>query len=815
MNKLVGVLGACLSVSLACATEAEFNEIFLHQSAGQSKADLSRFRYGNPISAGEYLADVYVNNAFRGQTLLKFVEVSQNPMQGLCWSPNLLETLQIKPEAVVQEPSNSQCVAAMSATKQLSFAFDIANHRLDVSIPQALMVIHPRGYIPRSRWQSGVPAAFLRYQFNGYDNQIANKHNHQQFLGLQAGANLGTWSLRHQGSLSWRDHKRSDYRYHQVYLQRDIDQINGRLRVGDFSTQSPLLDNFAMRGVSLASDVRMLPSSQTGFAPQIQGIANSNARVRVRQNDSIIYETSVGAGPFVISDLYAFSSALGDLTVEVLEADGSKNVFSVPFFATSHMLRPRQLRYYAAMGYYRSQSTIANTPLLHSSLHYGVNNHLTAQAGVIANQDYQVASLGGVWGNKLGAWSADLQSSRANIAPQTINSSKLTLGYSKHFSQSKTYVAADMVRHFSRWQTQPAQVFLPKQQSGNEQPLKNQYRLSLSQQLGDKLGGVAVSGVFNDYWQGKDYYSYQLAYSNFFKKIQYRLGASRSYNASKAKAENAFFVSAFIPFGDFGTDSKKMSLSASYNHTPQGSSTQVGFGQSFGKQNQYDYSLSFGKHSDRQPVVSGSVNALLPMAKVGLSASKQNDSTQYSYAVSGAIIAYQHGVALNNDLSDTFAIIRAKNAKGTPILNNSGSKIDRWGNGIVSYLTPYQLNRVAIDAEGLPDDVEISATGKELVPRANTTNVVEFQTQSGQSVLFDIQRPQGLPPLTTPAYDDHHNIVGYVLQDGRLLARLDNTQGKITLTWQDDGEQRCVFDYELSAQDRQAIQIYPVACSSH
>lgn len=812
MKKVVGALSACLSISLAHAIEAEFNEAFLHQSSGQSKIDLERFRYGNPISAGDYLADIYVNNEFRGQMLLKFIEVTKDPMQGLCWSPQLLEILDVQPQAVLQEPSDGQCISAINATDQLSFNFDVSTHRLDVSIPQALMVIYPRGYIPRSRWQSGVPATFLRYQFNGYHNDANNNDSQNQFLGLQFGANLGAWSLRHQGSMSWNNHQKSDYRRYQTYIQRDIDQINGRLRIGDLTTQSPLLDNFNIRGVSLVSDVRMLPSSQTGYAPEIRGIAKSNARVRVLQNDNIIYETSVGAGPFIISDLYALSSSLGDLTVEVLESDGSKNLFDVPFFVASNMLRPRQFRYHGAMGYYRSQNQIGDKPLLHGSVQYGVNNQFTAQAGIIAHQDYQSATVGGIWSSKLGALSADMQTSHLKSGQKAVTANQVDFGYSRYFDSSKTYLSADMVHFFSKHYLEPTRVFLSQDNAINEQSLKNQYRLSLSQRLTDKLGSVYLSGVLNDYWRGKDYYSYQVGYSNFYKKFQYRFGLSRSYNVTKDKPENAFFVNLSIPFLDVGTKDSRVSISSNYQHTPQGDYSQLSFSQSFGERNQYDYTVAVDKQDYQKPSIFGSVNASLPVARVGASVSQHNNDKQYTYSINGAIIAYKHGVILNNDISDTFAIIRAKNAQGTPIVNSSGSTIDRWGNGVASYLSPYRLNHVAIDVQGLPDDVEISATGKELVPRANTTNLIEFETQSGQSVIFDIERQDGVPPLTTPAYDEQNNIVGYVLQDGRLLARLNNTKGTIKLNWQDNGEKQCMFDYELNTQDKQPIQIYPIRC---
>lgn len=169
-------------------------------------------------------------------------------------------------------------------------------------------------------------------------------------------------------------------------------------------------------------------------------------------------------------------------------------------------------------------------------------------------------------------------------------------------------------------------------------------------------------------------------------------------------------------------------------------------------------------------------------------------------------MAHKHGVTLANNLSDTFAIVRAKGAKGTPIIGGNGNKIDRFGNGVVSYLSPYQINRVAIDANHLPDDVEIEATAKELIPRANTTHFVEFATQVGRLVLFDVDNVS-LPPLAQ-AYDADGNVIGQVVQDGRVLVRVANNAGQVKLAWSDG---KCVIDYDIKDDSNELI-IYQGQC---
>ena len=58
-----------------------------------------------------------------------------------------------------------------------------------------------------------------------------------------------------------------------------------------------------MTGVKLETDTSMLPVSQQGFAPVVRGIANSDAKVTIKQNGYTIYQTNVSPGPFEIRDL--------------------------------------------------------------------------------------------------------------------------------------------------------------------------------------------------------------------------------------------------------------------------------------------------------------------------------------------------------------------------------------------------------------------------------------------------------------------------------------------------------------------------------
>ncbi|MCV5625921.1 fimbria/pilus outer membrane usher protein, partial [Escherichia coli] len=88
--------------------------------------------------------------------------------------------------------------------------------------------------------------------------------------------------------------------------------------------------SFQFRGAQLSSVPEMLPDSRRGYAPVVRGVANSNARVEVRQNGYTVYSTVVPPGPFALNDIHP-STLSGDLDVTVIEADGTRHNFTLPY----------------------------------------------------------------------------------------------------------------------------------------------------------------------------------------------------------------------------------------------------------------------------------------------------------------------------------------------------------------------------------------------------------------------------------------------------------------------------------------------------
>src|SRR5699024_425268 len=200
------------------------------------------------------------------------------------------------------------------------------------------------------------------------------------------------------------------------------------LTLGDSYTDGAVFDSFALRGVQLATDDRMLPQSRRGYAPVIRGTADTNAKVTIRQNGVELTETTVAPGPFVIDDLYPTGYG-GDIDVTVTEADGRQHRFSVPYASVAQLQRAGITRFGVAVGRMRNATWGDNPRVAQGTIQHGFSNLFTGYAGVQASDGYAAALIGGALNTRAGAFALDLTQAGVNLPghrAQTGQSVRLT-----------------------------------------------------------------------------------------------------------------------------------------------------------------------------------------------------------------------------------------------------------------------------------------------------------------------------------------------------------------------------------------------------
>jgi outer membrane usher protein len=811
--RIFAAVGLSQGVSVASATQmaaaqpVEFNEIFLQRHGGSS-IDVSRFNRGNVVMPGKYRVDLYLNDNWVGRVEVDFRQMGEAPGAQPCFDKALLNRLGVDlskaPEILV---TPGVCYALTEVIPQATVDFDAGDLRLNLTVPQAMLNNRARGYVDPENWDDGITAGYVNYNANTYSSSSSSQSNTQTFAGINAGMNAGPWRFRHSGNYTHSRLGGGGYQSTLTNLSRAIVPLKSQLVIGDAFTNGEIFDSFGFRGVKLASDTRMFPESQRDYAPIVRGVASSNAKVQIRQNRNVIYETTVAPGPFEINDLYATGYG-GDLEVIVTEADGRVLVSRVPFAAPVNAVREGVTNYSLTLGTYRNRLVNSKPGLAQATVRHGFSNTITGYGGLMLSPVYHAGNAGVALNTGLGAFGVDITQASAEISSQeTRRGHSVRLSYGKWLEPTSTSISIAAYRYSSRgylgFEDAMSLRDLHTRGQGTVPDLnRNRFQAILNQSLPDGYGSFSLSGSIQNYWNrsGRDT-QYTVGYANSYRRLNYSVTAGRRQNFRSGEWDNQVMVNLNFPLS-FGSHTAY--ASTNFQRESNGrSSLQQSVGGALGEDHGISYSLNAGRSTDgsnRTNSVGANVNYSTPVTALSASASKSGEFTQRSFGMSGGVFAYSGGVVLTPSSGETAAILEAKGAGGARVTSNSGLRLDPWGRTVVQNLVPFSNNDIALDPKGLPLNVELLSTEQRVVPTAGAILRVPFETKhAGRAVIFSGLMHDGRPlPFGARVLDVAGNEIGVVAQGSRIIAqRIEGNQGILTVRWGEQAQESCAIDYSL------------------
>lgn len=808
---------------------------------GYGENYLARFNTVEKILPGRYQIDIYLNNERLNRQIIKFVaEDSKRVFPCLDVSfwreTNIISTF--IDETLIE---NGQCVLPESVVRGVSTKFDSEQLRLDIAIPQAYLQQTPRGFVDPNSWDAGDTAGFISYNSNFYQTTSRGNGSDMRafYTGLNTGVNWGLWRLKNQSSYHYNEvnqDSQDSFNSIRTYAIRALPDTQSELLLGEGYTRGNVFGSLSFTGIQLQTDNRMLPDSLRGYAPVVRGLANTTAKVVIKQNGVSIYQTTVAAGPFAISDLYP-TSYEGDLLVEITEADGSISSFNVPFSAVPGSLREGQSQYAYSLGevsHYGSGGYLADLTYEH-----GLSNALTLNTSGRIGKDYFALSIGTVLGTEWGAFGFTTVHSSSRIAKYTEydewkNGWRVGVNYSQSFD-SGTAVTLAGYHYSTESYLELSDVLGLRAMLSNQDKFVSatylqqaEMSISLNQSL-DDLGYIYISGSKRQYRDGRaDDDQIQLGYSVSFGSINLGLNFSRQYTSEFA-TQNSF---ADLQIGKVDTyDSNRqkedlwsLTFSMPFGST-QSNTLNTGISRSSREMNNYNLGLS-GAVTDDKTWVYGlsaakssannslSINTQKRFNQAALTGSLSiaDEYQQVSTGISGAVVAHSGGITLSQNLSETFAIIEAEGAKGAKVTNSWGTEIDSAGYAIVPSLTPYRINKVTLDTGDMLSSTELLNTQQQVAPYTGAIVKMKFDTRYGIAVLFMTSLTDAsVIPIGAEVKDLDGHIIGLVGQAGMAYVRAPQANGQLTINWGNKVGQQCRFDYDLSINDK-SLQRFPVKC---
>lgn len=678
---------ACF-IALQCALPAGntafareyFNPALLGiDGPGKELTDLSAFEEGIGQMPGTYRVDVIVNKSSAGVHDVNFVmqkDTAGNTTLQPCFSVDSLREFGIRTDAFPNLAGHGDC-ANLAAIPQASAEFAFERQQLRLSIPQAAVDSHARGYVAPERLDEGINALLLNYSFSGANTEARRgdmTDSDSYYLSLRPGLNIGPWRIRNYST--WNRNVNGDSADESwdslyTYAQRNIIALKSQLTFGESTAPSELFDSVPFRGAQLASDDDMLPDSLRGYAPVVRGIARTNAQVIIKQNGYTIYQSYVSPGAFEITDMYPTGSS-GDLDVTIKEADGSEQHQTVAFASLPILQREGRLKYSVTSGQYRPyESDIDKKMFTQATLIYGLPAGFTVYGGGQFSQHYKslLTGLGKNLG-ELGAVSVDGTQAWSTQKDQDKESGQSwRIRYSKNILETGTNISISGYRYStSGYYTLPEvlDTWRDDESQNNNDRRRNRAELQLNQSIGASLGSLSLNTISEDYWNSdRKMRSLGVGYSNSWGGVTYNI--NYSYNRNTTDSDNSdkiydedqvFSLSINIPLDrwlshSYATYNLNTSKRGNTNHT-------VGLNGSALEDNNLNWSLqqSETNHGEGNGGYA-SLDYQGTYARMNGAYSYDNDQKRVNYGMEGGIVAHAHGVTLSQSLGETSALVEA------------------------------------------------------------------------------------------------------------------------------------------------------------
>lgn len=793
--------------------------------------DLSQFSTVGGQVPGVYHVDIYMNGEPQDTRDVTFVRSADGELK-----PQLtvaqLEQWGVMLTSVPTLIGVSKTGVISDLTRyipQASTNFDFSHQALNISVPQANMKPSAQGAVDPKYWDEGMPALLMNYSFTGANTwqDASDGTSDSYFLNLNSGANLEGWRLRNYSTWSYNksggnnngddsfDNSASKWDSINTYVQHDIPALKGQFTAGDSFTPSDVFDSVQFRGAQVASDDNMLPDSLRGFAPVVRGIANSNAQVTVKQNGSVIYQTYVPPGAFVINDLYPTSSS-GDLQVTIKEAGGAQRTFVQPFSSVPVMQREGRLKYAVTVGEYRAPNDYDEEPVLgQATLMYGLAHDITAYGGFQTSDNYNAMALGMGFGlGDLGSISIDATQAYTTLDERNASSGESKDGQSYRFQYSKDIAATDSTVTLAgyRYSTKGFYSFQEAMDyrandNGDYFNIQNNKRskvqIDLTQNLmGGEWGSLSFSGYQQDYWNEEGYErNLSAGYSTSWNGISWTLMYTYTESADTETDNNQqLALNVSIPLSRWLPNAY---INNSMTNDMHGKShNQVGLNGTALEDNNLSYSVA-QSYGNRDEGYGGLMSADYrgTYGEVNAGYNYNDDSRQVNYGVQGSMIVHPHGVTFGQPMSGdmtSVALVQAPGADGVKVQNGTGVRTDWRGYAIVPYLSSYKRSRVALDPGTMGDDVDLTENVATVVPTAGAVTLASFKTNVGNRVLMTLlQNGRAVPFGATVSVDGSKDNAGIVGEEGQVYLSGVPQSGSVTAKWGASGSQQCRASFSL------------------
>ena len=613
----------------------------------------------------------------------------------------------------------------------------------------------------------------------------------------------------------------SAVRLDSTYTLSEPDSLR-RYRAGDFITDSLTWTRpIRLGGLQITSDFGLRPDLVTFPLPTITGSAAVPSTVDVLVNGSRLLSRQVAAGPFQIPQLPVVTGA-GTVSLSVTNALGQQVVVTQPFYASSALLAPGLQSYSAQFGPIRRNWGVDSDDYGGmagmATYRRGVSSMLTLEAnveatngvvkgggGLVLNLDdfavLNASAAGSTGGGGLGKQFSvglqrlgttfsvgasaimsdrhfrDVASMNGDPVPSLQLNANIGLSLRRFGSVGVAYSKVD-----TSTAPAPVKVFLP-----------------LDTTL--VTGGSQTSGY--SYFQPAQHAELVAAsYSVQVHNVSISVTAFRDFANSHSSGA---LISFTIPFG------ARSSGSVSGGSGSSGRSAQLQAQQSTVETGDWGYQAYAAAGTTAHQF--GQVEYKASAALLSAGIDRVDKQITKTVEAQGALSFVDDALFASNAIDDSFAVVDTNGLANVRVLNENRlvGATDSAGQLLVPNLRSFDVNKIAIEPNDIPQDATIDTTTRIVRPQDRSGVVVRFPLKISRSALLHLVDEAGAAvPLGSTATLRSSGVAVPVGYDGGAFLQ-DLEPHNELIVERPDGD-RCGVAFDYRPTPGQIPRIGPLRC---
>ncbi|MGY2683232.1 outer membrane usher protein FimD/PapC [Pseudomonas tolaasii] len=688
----------------------------------------------------------------------------------LCFTPGLLQKAGlVKPERVLVKAASPDL-----ACHDFLGAFPTTMVRLRPGTDEVALVV-PTQSLRGPEWEAGHfsrggAAALFNYDVQGFDSRSRTGPSRFVSAYTEAGFNWEDWIVRsRQFYVSDNGKARTEHLY--AFAQRDIAALQSTFQVGQLSSNNPLFGGIQLSGLQFSPDGQSRAPAGSNNAV-VEGLAQSQSRVEVRQSGVLIHTTLVPEGPFRLTGLPLLNGT-SDLEVSVIDVRGARRSFVVPAASFAGAV-PTAPGYYFSLGRLR-RSTAEEGPspvVAMGSGTWGLGRDSSAGFGLLSTDDYWSAggTLSSVFFQRVS------MGVRQNLSRDSKNAVS--------GARSSVSVSSPLFAHLDV-------NFSATSQSQGYREVLEAGRSLKADELGSRFKHQYTAGMS---WADPSLGVFALGYTRsaqFDRQTSEHVFAS--WNKSMRYADVALIADSQVG----GTRARRDAASSSNRQdedlsirlqvsVPLGGDRRVNSytsrrgdrftaGTAFSDRVKESVNYEVGVERDlrsREQSFRGQVDMLPRYTRVGLGVSRDPLGTSYTGQLQGGLVAHEGGVTFSPyTVQDTFGVVKVGDIGSAEIETPQGPVwTDFSGQAVIAGLPAYTNSRVEVQTRSLPRRVDLKNGTQVLAAGRGSFNAVGFDVVNVRRILLTASDQQGRPlPQGAAVFGKGDRFLTSVVGDGMIF----------------------------------------------